>query len=132
MVLGGGAAADGTRVLRPATARALWRDALAPLGGRDGRLAGWHDSDGPAKGGWWDYRGLSLLHAFLDLEEPPRGGGAPRRSRSMWFSGGGGAFWTVDAARGLVTVSFSQTFGGREDEGDGHGPLGYRIAPYLE
>ncbi|CAK0896594.1 unnamed protein product, partial [Prorocentrum cordatum] len=123
MILDGGVAPGGGRVLRPATARALWSDALAPLGrARDGRLPGWHDADGPRPGGWWDYRGLSLLHAYLDHDLPPRGGRPPRRSQSMWFSGGGGAFWTVDAARGLVTVSFAQSLGGREDEATGTAP----------
>eukprot|EP00440_Ansanella_granifera_P041943 gb/GFBE01045469.1/.p1 GENE.gb/GFBE01045469.1/~~gb/GFBE01045469.1/.p1 ORF type:complete len:446 (+),score=64.00 gb/GFBE01045469.1/:1-1338(+) len=130
---GGRAPGTGKQVLRPATARALWQDALAPLGGRDGRLPGWHDSDGPAKGGWWDFRGLSLLHSFLDFEELPRPPAKrPRSSSSMWFSGGGGAFWTIDKSSGLITVSFVQTLGGREDESDGLGPLGYRIEPYLK
>lgn len=131
MLISGGISPDGRRVLKTSTARALWNDALGPLGGRDGRLLGWHDSDGAEKGGWWDYRGLSLNHAFLDLDETPRRG-RTRRSRSMWFSGGGGAFWTIDARRGLTTVSMSQTFGGRVDESDDHGPLAYRIGAYLE
>ena len=123
--------ASSREVLKQRTVSALWRDGLGPLGRRDGRLPGWHDGDGAAKGGWWDYRGLSLLHAYQDLDQPPRGGGAARRSDSMWFSGGGGAFWTAERRRGLVTVSFSQTLGGRASESDGHGPLGYRISPYL-
>lgn len=131
MLLEGGLAPGGRRVLRGATARGLWADALAGLG-RGARVPGWHDQDGPRRGGWWDYRGLSLLHAYLDLDEPPSCGGRPRRSRSMWFSGGGGVFWTVDGKRKLITVSFSQTFGGREDETDGHGPLAYRVAPYVQ
>jgi len=131
MLLSGGLSPSGRRVMKASTARNLWTDALGELGGRDGRLPGWHDSDGPTKGGWWDFRGLSLIHTFLDLEDKPRKG-RKRRSRSMWFSGGGGAFWTLDAKRGLATVSMSQTFGGREDEDDSHGPLAYRISPYVE
>uniref|UniRef100_A0A7S4V891 Beta-lactamase-related domain-containing protein n=1 Tax=Alexandrium monilatum TaxID=311494 RepID=A0A7S4V891_9DINO len=131
MLLSGGLAPSGRRVLCSATTKVLWEDALGRLGGRGGRLPGWHDQDGPGRGGWWDFRGLSLLHAFLDLDETPRSQGRPRRSRSMWFSGGGGAFWTIDGARGLVTVSFTQTFGGRASEADGHGPLAYRVSPYV-
>lgn len=130
MLLDDGLAAGGVRVLRAATARSLWTDALTPLGDRSGRLPGFHDTDGPARGGWWDYRGISLVHSFLDLEQLPRRGLA-RQSRSMWFSGGGGAYWTIDRAAKLVTVSFSQTFGGRPDESDGHGPFAYRVAPCL-
>jgi len=131
MVVAGGVAVNGRRILKASTARSFWKDCLSPMGGKDGRIKGWHDTDGSKKGGWWDYRGLTLMHTFLDLDEPPRGRHA-RRSRSMWFSGGGGAFWTIDAKRKLVTVSMSQTFGGREDEKDGHGPLAYRVGPYVE
>ena len=49
----------------------------------------------------------------------------------MWMSGGGGAFWTIDAKTKVITVSLAQTFGGRDDEGDGNGPLAYRIEPYV-
>ncbi|CAK0896598.1 unnamed protein product [Prorocentrum cordatum] len=109
MILDGGVAPGGGRVLRPATARALWSDALAPLGrARDGRLPGWHDADGPRPGGWWDYRGLSLLHAYLDHDLPPRGGRPPRRSQSMWFSGGGGAFWKVEEQNPDILASWQE------------------------
>lgn len=131
MLLSAGRSPGGRRVLKASTVAALWKDGLGPLGGRDGRIPGWHDNDGKETGGWWDYRGLSLIHTYLDLDAPPRRG-RTRRSRSMWMSGGGGAFWTVDAQRGLVTVSMAQTFGGREDEADGHGPLAYRVSPYVE
>ena len=39
----------------------LGEDSLAPFTQPDGRLPGWHDADGSAEGGWWDFRGLSLL-----------------------------------------------------------------------
>eukprot|EP00747_Dinoflagellata_sp_TGD_P216214 gnl/TRDRNA2_/TRDRNA2_88800_c0_seq2.p1 gnl/TRDRNA2_/TRDRNA2_88800_c0~~gnl/TRDRNA2_/TRDRNA2_88800_c0_seq2.p1 ORF type:complete len:291 (+),score=55.30 gnl/TRDRNA2_/TRDRNA2_88800_c0_seq2:254-1126(+) len=131
MLVSEGRSLSGRTVLKASTVRALWTDALGVLGGRDGRLPGWHDSDGKQKGGYWDYRGLNLNHAMLDMDELPKRGRL-RRSRSMWMSGGGGAFWTIDAQRRLVTVSMAQTFGGREDESDGHGPLAYRISPYVE
>eukprot|EP00929_Paragymnodinium_shiwhaense_P082824 TRINITY_DN43836_c0_g1_i2.p1 TRINITY_DN43836_c0_g1~~TRINITY_DN43836_c0_g1_i2.p1 ORF type:complete len:452 (+),score=48.77 TRINITY_DN43836_c0_g1_i2:47-1357(+) len=132
MLLDGGVAPNGRRILRKATAASIWTDALAAHGGRDGRLRGWHDQDGKAKGSWWDYRGLNLLHSFLDFEEAPSAAAKTRRSSSMWFSGGGGVFWTIDKTRQLVTLSFTQCFGGREDDSDGQGPLAYRIAPYVE
>jgi len=141
MLLGDGKApGSGRQVLKASTARAIWKDALAPFGGRDGRLPGWHDSDGPKKGGWWDYRGLSSLHTYLDLNELPRkpvkGPNGkmrprPRRASEMWFSGGGGAYWTIDRSSKIITLSFVQTLGGREDESDGLGIMGHRIAPYL-
>ena len=33
----------------------------------DGRLPGWHDADGKAKGGMWDFTGWSLLKLALTL-----------------------------------------------------------------
>lgn len=133
MILAGGVAPNGNRVLKASTAKSFWSDALWSLGGRDGRLLGWHDADGPQTGGWWDYRGLSLAHVYLDLDRPPtKANGKARRSQHMWFSGGGGVYWTIDSKTKLVTVSFVQTLGGREDESDGLGPLAFRIAPYVE
>eukprot|EP00927_Polykrikos_kofoidii_P025702 TRINITY_DN23049_c0_g1_i1.p1 TRINITY_DN23049_c0_g1~~TRINITY_DN23049_c0_g1_i1.p1 ORF type:complete len:485 (-),score=56.51 TRINITY_DN23049_c0_g1_i1:74-1438(-) len=137
MLVDGGKASNGRLILQPKTVQTLWQDSLQELGRRtDGRLPGWHDSDGPpSSGSWWDHRGLSLLHAFLDFEaspRPPPKAGAVRRARrssSMWMSGGGGAYWTIDAKEKLITVSMMQTFGGRSDERDGHGPLACRVAP---
>jgi len=119
-------------MLKRSTVKSLWQDGLWSMGGRDGRLPGWHDTDGPEKGGWWDFRGLSLIHTYLDLYKPPTTvRGKARSTQSMWFSGGGGTFWSIDAERKLVTVSFTQTMGGREDESDGHGPLAARINAYV-
>lgn len=132
MILTGGKTPSGQQILKPSTVKAMWRDALWYGGGRDGRVPGWHDSDGPQKGGWWDYRGLSMIHTFLDLDKPPTTSkGKPRRTNDMWFSGGGGAYWSIDAKRKLITVSFTQTMGGREDENDGHGPVTCRIKSYI-
>jgi len=132
MILAGGVAPNGQRMLKRSTVKSLWQDGLWSMGGRDGRLPGWHDTDGPEKGGWWDFRGLSLIHTYLDLYKPPTTvRGKARSTQSMWFSGGGGTFWSIDAERKLVTVSFTQTMGGREDESDGHGPLAARINAYV-
>ncbi|CAJ1376387.1 unnamed protein product [Effrenium voratum] len=132
--LAGGKSPSGRQIWKASTVRKLWEDSLAPFTQPDGRLPGWHDADGSAEGGWWDFRGLSLLHSYLDLDEPPkrRRGAKPeaRNSSSMWFSGGGGAFWTMEKG-GIATVSFVQTLGGREDDTDGLGPLAYRLAPCL-
>eukprot|EP00439_Symbiodinium_sp_Y106_P024371 s341_g2.t5 len=47
----------GAQILRPSTMKALWSDSLAVYGQKDGRLPGWHDADGKAKGGMWDFTG---------------------------------------------------------------------------
>merc|ERR1719265_2024371 len=64
MLLDGGVAQNGTRVLKASTVRQLWTDGLAPLKDRNGQLCNWNindakkkldDTDGPPfKGGSWD------------------------------------------------------------------------------
>jgi len=128
MLLSEGLAADGTRVLKKATVRTLWRDALAPLAGRDGRLSGWHvdETEGPPwEGGSWTRCGWSPCNALLqNLRGPLRGGGGGRQATAMGLGGGGGTYWYVDAARELAAVTFTQCFGGGRTEGDDLGPLG--------
>merc|ERR1712087_131700 len=43
MLLNGGLAPSGRRVLRAATVRMLWQDCLAPFAEGDGRVPGWND-----------------------------------------------------------------------------------------
>merc|ERR1740120_553258 len=131
MLLGDGKAPDGRRILRPSTARSLWKDGLAQYARRDGRVPGWNDSDGPGtRGGFWDYTGCGLLHSHLEFGEPPSGPKRARTARSMWMAGGGGCSWAVDRGRGMAALTFYQNFGGRASEEDGFGPLGSDAAPY--
>ncbi|CAJ1360111.1 unnamed protein product, partial [Effrenium voratum] len=60
-LLAGGKSPSGRQIWKASTVRKLWEDSLAPFTQPDGRLPGWHDADGSAEGGWWDFRGLSLL-----------------------------------------------------------------------
>eukprot|EP00747_Dinoflagellata_sp_TGD_P168200 gnl/TRDRNA2_/TRDRNA2_194031_c0_seq1.p1 gnl/TRDRNA2_/TRDRNA2_194031_c0~~gnl/TRDRNA2_/TRDRNA2_194031_c0_seq1.p1 ORF type:complete len:464 (+),score=64.13 gnl/TRDRNA2_/TRDRNA2_194031_c0_seq1:35-1426(+) len=118
MILNGGVGPDGRRVLRPATARSLWSDSLATFAGRDGRLPGWNDSvDTSESGDFWDLNGWTLLNTHVRFDRPPVGGSKkpPRRGHTMWMGGGGGTYWVIDKRRKLVCLSFSQSFGGREE-----------------
>eukprot|EP00927_Polykrikos_kofoidii_P073658 TRINITY_DN69676_c0_g1_i1.p1 TRINITY_DN69676_c0_g1~~TRINITY_DN69676_c0_g1_i1.p1 ORF type:complete len:455 (+),score=47.40 TRINITY_DN69676_c0_g1_i1:109-1473(+) len=132
MLLDGGVAPGGTRVLSVSTAKAIWLDSLAQYSGRDGRLAGWKDSPEPDWAvdpkGFWDRNSWSLLNTHLVFGEKPRRQPA-RRSTHMWMGGGGGAFWIADKKRKLAAISFTQCFGGRTDPEDGHGPLARDITP---
>lgn len=42
----------------------------------------------------------------------------------MGVGGGGGVYWLADARRGLVALSFQQSFEGGRPEDDGLGPPG--------
>lgn len=129
MLLDGGRSQDGRCVLRPSTVRSLWRDGLAQYNRPDGRLPGWNDADGPAKGGYWDHVGWSLLNTHLVFDGPPKGRTA-RQGRSMWMGGGGGTYWVIDPRKRTVSVSFTQTFGGRSED-DGLGPRGGDASPFV-
>lgn len=109
MLLDGGVAPSGARILRTATVRNLWRDSLTPYQGSDGRLRGWNDCDGPKARTFWDQRGWSMLHTTLKLDDPPRKKGPPRLGHAMYNYGGGGAAWEVDARRKIVAVTFNQS-----------------------
>jgi len=125
MLLNNGVAPNGKRILRHSTVKSIWKDALAAYSRADGRLPGWNDADGPGtRGGFWDYTGCSLLHTHLTFKQPPSKLRPPRRARSMWMGGGGGVYWVLDAERRTVAITFTQGFGGRENDGDGYGPLG--------
>lgn len=132
MILNGGVVPGGARrLLREATVRSLWLDGLAPFQRKNGRLPGWNDAESPTEDPrYWDKLGWSLLNTHLVFDEKPRRS-PPRRADSMWMGGGGGAFWTADAKRGLVTLSFAPVFGGRSSEDDGLGPLGNDCAPLV-
>mmetsp|Transcript_45776 Transcript_45776/g.85455 ORF Transcript_45776/g.85455 Transcript_45776/m.85455 type:complete len:444 (-) Transcript_45776:90-1421(-) len=108
-----GKSPTGARVLRPATLKALWSDSLALYGRKDGRLPGWHDAAGKAKGGMWDFTGWSLLNTHLTFKNMPSPSKRARVGQTMWMGGGGGTFWVVDKRHETVAISFSQSFGGR-------------------
>jgi len=104
----------GAQILRPSTMKALWSDSLAVYGRRkDGRLPGWHDADGKAKGGMWDFTGWSLLNTHLTFKQMPSPSKRARVGQTMWMGGGGGTFWVVDKGNETCAISFSQSFGGR-------------------
>lgn len=123
LLRGGLAPGSNRRILQESTVHALWKDGTTPFQRQDGRLPGWNDADGPAQGGnnYWDGVGWSLLNTHLVFKDPPRR--TARKGSSMWMGGGGGAFWNVDADRGMVAITFAPVFGGRSDENDGFGPL---------
>ncbi|CAE7765121.1 unnamed protein product, partial [Symbiodinium pilosum] len=108
-----GKSRSGARILRPETVKALWSDSLAKYGQKDGRLPGWHDADGKAKGGHWDYTGWSLLNTHLTFKQMPSPSKRARVGQTMWMGGGGGTFWVVDKRNETIAISFSQSFGGR-------------------
>lgn len=132
MLLDGGVASTGRRVLRASTARSLWADGLAPYARRDGRVLGWNDCMGRERRGYWDRVGWSLLGTHVIFDEQPRKTGPPRRAVAMFMGGGGGAYWVIDAPRRLVSISFTQCFGGRSatDGSDGLGPRANDAAPF--
>ncbi|CAE7243335.1 unnamed protein product [Symbiodinium sp. CCMP2456] len=108
-----GKSPTGAAILRPSTMKALWSDSLAVYGQKDGRLPGWHDADGKAKGGMWDYTGWSLLNTHLTFKQMPSPSKRARVGQTMWMGGGGGCFWVVDKGNKTCAISFSQSFGGR-------------------
>lgn len=121
MILDGGVATSGRRLLRASTVQELWHDSLAPYARRDGRVAGWSDSPEPEWAesilnqeaeGFWDRYSWSMLNTHLVFNQGPRKG-LSRVGHTMWMGGGGGAFWVVDRKRKLVVVSMTQCFGGR-------------------
>merc|ERR1712217_116277 len=127
----GGVGPNGHRIFSKSMVRALWTDALAQYARRDGRLPGWNDSHEPgwgtyipphAKGRFWDYTGLSLLHTHLVFAKPPNRTQPPRQGLPMWMGGGGGAYWFVDSKRSLASISFTQAFGGRDGDENKVGP----------
>lgn len=129
MLLDSGLAINGkTRVLRASTVRMIWSDGLAPFAGKDGRLPGWNvdDTEGPpCEGGSWDQCGFSLVNSMLQgLKGPPKHSAPARRGTAMGLGGGGGTSWYADIKRQLVAISFTQSFDGGRQEGDGLGPPG--------
>lgn len=129
MLANNGVAPGGARVLKETTVQSFWKDSLTPYGKSDGRLPGWHDASGKQKGGYWDYTGWSLINTHLTFSQGVQRG-VCRRGSTMWMGGGGGTFWVIHPKRELVSVSFSQTFGGRSDEEDGLGPRSSDAAPF--
>lgn len=129
MFLNGGRASGpgGARVLKASTMDSIWHDGLSKVAPPDGRLPGWHDSDGPPwEGGAWDEAGFSHVQAMACFLKGPRRGpkGPPRRATMMGLGGGGGTYWNVDAKRQMVQITFSQSFAGGRTAGDGLGPPG--------
>jgi len=114
MILNGGVAPGGRRVLRAATVRMLWEDSLAPFAQPDGRVLGWNDfgEHDPEEAAFWDKHVWSLLNSTVEVKQNPRTSGLPRRGRTMWMFGGAGTGWAIDASQDLVAVSFAQNFGG--------------------
>lgn len=122
MLVNNGKASTGHQVLRPATVRALWTDGLASYQDKTGRLAGWNDCEGRQGYRHWDYVSWSLLNTHLVHSHGARKGPA-RRGHVMWMGGGGGAYWSIDAKRKTVALSFVPCFGSRQDDSDGLGPV---------
>eukprot|EP00928_Gymnodinium_smaydae_P045505 TRINITY_DN30331_c0_g1_i1.p1 TRINITY_DN30331_c0_g1~~TRINITY_DN30331_c0_g1_i1.p1 ORF type:complete len:454 (-),score=69.74 TRINITY_DN30331_c0_g1_i1:65-1426(-) len=126
LLSGGRAPGTGRQVLKPSTVQACWRDGLAPLADRHGRVTNWNvdDTQGPPwEGGSWDRCGWSPLSTLLQLQGPLRKGPG-RKAHTMGVGGGGGVYWLVDARRQLVALSFQQSFEGARPEDDGRGPPG--------
>eukprot|EP00933_Yihiella_yeosuensis_P018571 TRINITY_DN15193_c0_g1_i1.p1 TRINITY_DN15193_c0_g1~~TRINITY_DN15193_c0_g1_i1.p1 ORF type:complete len:483 (-),score=84.84 TRINITY_DN15193_c0_g1_i1:80-1528(-) len=132
MLLDGGLSTTSTggprvRVLKAETVRMIWRDGLAALADKKGRLENWNvdDTEGPPfEGGSWDSCGWSLVSSLLQLNGKRTGSGPPRQGHSMGLGGGGGTYWLVDAKRKLAALSFQQSFEGGREEDDGLGPSG--------
>jgi CubicO group peptidase (beta-lactamase class C family) len=116
MLLSGGVAADGRRVLRSSTVSMIWRDGLAPFAQADGRVKGWNDFGGKEFRFYWDHHAWSVLNATLDIDqESPRATGPARRGNTLWMYGMG-AYWFIDAARKVVAVSMAQCFSDRQED----------------
>lgn len=130
MLLDGGRALDGKRVLSVGMVRAIWTEGLAPFANKHGRVANWNvdDTDGPPwEGGSWDKCSWSLISTLTQLNGPLRPSarsGRPRQGHAMGVGGGGGVYWLVDKKRQLVALSFQQSFDGGRPEDDGLGPPG--------
>mmetsp|Transcript_6421 Transcript_6421/g.13162 ORF Transcript_6421/g.13162 Transcript_6421/m.13162 type:complete len:508 (-) Transcript_6421:112-1635(-) len=112
MLLHGGLATDGRRILREKTVNMLWKDGLTPFAMRNGGVPGWNDFEGKAERPYWDHHAWSLLNATLDLEEKPKKTGPPRQGNTLWMYGMG-AYWFLDAKRKIVAVSMAQCFSSR-------------------
>eukprot|EP00930_Biecheleria_cincta_P045501 TRINITY_DN31355_c0_g1_i1.p1 TRINITY_DN31355_c0_g1~~TRINITY_DN31355_c0_g1_i1.p1 ORF type:complete len:468 (-),score=82.41 TRINITY_DN31355_c0_g1_i1:219-1622(-) len=117
MLLTGGVAESGKRVLSRKTVSMLWQDCLTPFAKKNGEVPGWNDFEGKKGKFYWDHHAWSMLNATLDLEEVPKRSGPPRRGHTLWMYGMG-AYWFVDAKRKMVAISMTQCFSGRwEDRG---------------
>ncbi|CAE8736866.1 unnamed protein product [Polarella glacialis] len=132
MLLDGGLAPAGIsgsreRVLRAATVRMIWSDALHHVADKTGCVENWNvdDTEGPAfEGQPWSQCGWSPLSALLQLNGKRRGSGPARSGHSMGLGGGGGTYWLVDAKHNVAALSFTQSFEGGRAEDDGLGPPG--------
>lgn len=121
MLLDGGLAPSGRRVLKAATVRLFWQDGLLPFAAEDGRVPGWNDfgGDDMKEKHYWDHHAWSLLNATLDMDKAPTPSATPRRGHTIWMYGQG-TYWLVDARRELVVVSFHQSWGGRDEDKGGN------------
>mmetsp|Transcript_44824 Transcript_44824/g.88706 ORF Transcript_44824/g.88706 Transcript_44824/m.88706 type:complete len:231 (-) Transcript_44824:31-723(-) len=127
MLLDGGLALDGTRVLRASTVRTIWSEGLAPFADKKGRLDNWNvdDTEGPPwEGGSWDKCSWSLINTLVQLKGAIGSSRRPRAAHAMGVGGGGGVHWLIDKTRQLVAISFQQSFEGGRPENDGRGPSG--------
>ncbi|CAK0907516.1 unnamed protein product [Prorocentrum cordatum] len=116
MLLSGGVAANGCRVLRRSTVSMIWRDGLAPFAQADGRVKGWNDFGGKDFRFYWDHHAWSMLNATLDIDQgAPRATGPARRGSTLWMYGMG-AYWFIDSARKIVAVSMAQCFSDRQED----------------
>merc|ERR1712207_129729 len=86
MILNGGKAPNGRRILKASTVKSLWEDGLAAYSGKDGRLRGWNDCEGRRSRHIWDRQGLSILHTHIDLDRAPDASKKPRKGSSMWMA----------------------------------------------
>eukprot|EP00930_Biecheleria_cincta_P031642 TRINITY_DN21957_c0_g1_i2.p1 TRINITY_DN21957_c0_g1~~TRINITY_DN21957_c0_g1_i2.p1 ORF type:complete len:454 (-),score=66.53 TRINITY_DN21957_c0_g1_i2:128-1468(-) len=128
MILSGGLVPGSQRrILKASTVKALWQDGLSAFQQPNGRMPGWN---GPP-GDYFDTTGWSLLNTHLVFDTGPRRH-PPRRGLTMWMGGGGGATWNIDPKRGLVVLSWTPGFEGRDSEEDGFGPLADDATPYAE
>lgn len=115
MLLSGGVAASGRRVLRARTVKMLWKDCLTPFANKNGIEPGWTDYEGKKMQHYWDLHAWSMLNATLDMEEKPKVGGRPRAGNTLWMYGMG-AYWFLDAKRKLVAISMAQNFSSRSKD----------------
>jgi len=115
MLLSGGVAASGRRILRKKTVDMLWQDCLTRYANKNGAVRGWTDYEGKSMQFYWDHHAWSMLNATLDLEELPKATGPPRKGHTLWMYGMG-AYWFIDAKRKLVAVSIAQCFSSRRKD----------------